>query len=461
MSKIILHCIKPEERQTIMNHASSFKLQVSIPHEHNPHAIEIKGDSQQLDEFVKHYEPNENVAIFYDHNHPKAGKDKFKPHLCKSKNAKPIHHVDSHTANYGNTARALSQHYNFPVQNGIAPTIAVISLGGNVRDADLVYYWNKVCGISKWANLLNVYVDNTHPTFTGSDADLENTLDTEIIGAICPGANIILYSAPNTDIGFYDAINQAISGTTINNHTYHPSIISISWGAPESSWSSGVLTAYDQSFALGQARGISVCVASGDNGSSDGVADGKPHVDFPASSPHVTACGGTSLTNPESTWSYNKTYGWGTGGGISAFFPEPAYQVGIVAYPTNTNPPTTTLIGHRASPDVALNADPLTGWTIYFNNQLYINQIGGTSCVAPAISGLLGLMNLSYSLGFNTSLYNAYRNSVKKASSFHDITSGTNDSINNSTGVWNASIGYDFCTGLGTLNGTGLFNAIK
>ena len=459
MSKIVLHCIKPEERKTIMEHANSFKLQTTIPHEHNPHATEIKGDSKQLEEFVKHYESNENIAIFYDDDHPKAGKNKFKPHLCKAKDA--THHIQSRSSNYGNTAPVLAQHYNFPPQNRNAPVIAVISLGGNVRDTDLVYYWHNICGISKWANLLNVYIDGAHPKFTGSDADMENTLDTEIIGAICPGATILLYSAPNTDTGFYNAISHAISGSVVRGKAYHPSIISISWGGPENYWSSNVLNAFDQAFAVAQARNITVCVASGDNGSTDGEGDGIPHVDFPASSPHVVSCGGTSLTNPESTWSYNPSYGWGTGGGISSFFPEPAYQIGVVTYPTNTNPSTTNLIGHRASPDIALNADPLTGWTIYFNGQAYVNQIGGTSCVAPAMSALLGLMNLNYVLGFNTSLYNLYKNNVTKANSFYDITTGSNDNINGSTGVWNAGVGYDFCTGLGTLNGTGLFNALR
>ena len=115
-------------------------------------------------------------------------------------------------------------------------------------------------------------------------------LDIEAVGAIAPQANIAVYFGPNTDAGFLDAITTAIHDTTNK-----PSVISISWGGPESSWTQQSLTAFDSAFQAAAAMGITVCVASGDNGSSDGVQDGADHVDFPASSPHVLACGGTSL----------------------------------------------------------------------------------------------------------------------------------------------------------------------
>ncbi len=115
-------------------------------------------------------------------------------------------------------------------------------------------------------------------------------LDIEVAGAIAPDANIAVYFAPNTDAGFLDAIT-----TAIHDATNKPSVISISWGGPESSWTQQAMSAFDAAFQAAAAMGITVCVASGDNGSSDGVTDGADHVDFPASSPHALACGGTSL----------------------------------------------------------------------------------------------------------------------------------------------------------------------
>jgi kumamolisin len=140
-------------------------------------------------------------------------------------------------------------------------------------------------------------------------------LDIEVVGAVAPQANIAVYFAPNTDAGFLDAVTTAIHDTTNK-----PSVISISWGGPESSWTQQSLTAFDSAFQAAAAVGITVCVASGDNGSSDGVTDGADHVDFPASSPHALACGGTSLQasgnaiTGESVWNDGAQGGAGGGG---------------------------------------------------------------------------------------------------------------------------------------------------
>src|SRR5208282_3178381 len=108
--------------------------------------------------------------------------------------------------------------------------------------------------------------------------DGEVMLDIEVAGAIAPGAKIVVYFAPNTDQGFLDAITTAVHGSA-----NQPSVISISWGQAESQWTSQALTNFDDAFQAAAAIGVTVCVASGDNGSSDGVNDGSNHVDFPAS----------------------------------------------------------------------------------------------------------------------------------------------------------------------------------
>src|SRR5262249_61259652 len=115
-------------------------------------------------------------------------------------------------------------------------------------------------------------------------------LTMETAGSTAPGARIAAYFAPNTDQGSLDAITTAVHDTVRK-----PTAISISWGGPESTWTRQSLTAFDQAFQDAAALGVTVCCSSGDDGSSDGVSDGRAHVDFPASSPHALASGGTHI----------------------------------------------------------------------------------------------------------------------------------------------------------------------
>ncbi|GMA50395.1 hypothetical protein GCM10025857_17520 [Alicyclobacillus contaminans] len=137
----------------------------------------------------------------------------------------------------------------------------------------------------------------------------------------------MVYFAPNTDAGFLNAISSAIHDTT-----HKPSVISISWGGPESDWTEQAMNAMNAAFQDAAALGITVCCASGDNGSTDNVEDGKLHVDFPASSPYALACGGTRLTTTadgqiaaEVVWN-DGARGGASGGGVSDVFALPAWQ---------------------------------------------------------------------------------------------------------------------------------------
>ena len=151
-------------------------------------------------------------------------------------------------------------------------------------------------------------------------------LDIEVTAALAPKATIAVYFAPNTNQGFLDAIT-----TAVHDSVNKPSVISISWGSAESTWTTQAMTQFDQAFQAAAAMGVTICVAAGDNGSSDSVSDGKPHVDFPASSPFALGCGGTKLTASGQTiasevvWNENPTSSAG-GGGVSGFFALPAYQ---------------------------------------------------------------------------------------------------------------------------------------
>jgi kumamolisin len=235
-----------------------------------------------------------------------------------------------------------------------------------------------------------------------------------------------------------DAITTAVHDTTNN-----PSVISISWGAPESSWTQQSAAALDAACQSAAALGVTITVAAGDNGSTDGGTGNN--VDFPASSPHVLACGGTKLVASGSTitsevvWNELGNNEGATGGGVSNVFAQPTWQA-------NSNVPgPASSQGGRGVPDVAGNADPATGYIIRVDGQSQV--IGGTSAVSPLWAGLIALANqqLGTRVGFiQPAIYVA-----KGAAAFNDITDGNN-------GAFSAGPGWDACTGMGTPNASKL-----
>jgi len=285
------------------------------------------------------------------------------------------------------------------------------------------------------------------PTGSANGPDAEVMLDIEVAGAVAPGAKIVVYCAPNTDSGFLDAINQAVADKNNN-----PSVISISWGGPESTWTSQSLQAYNNALQAASAVGISVCVAAGDDGATDGVSDGQDHVDFPASSPYALACGGTHLVGRGSTitdeevWNDLPSNG-ATGGGVSQTFPLPTWQA-HAKVPPSANP------GHfvgRGLPDVAGDADPGTGYKVDVDGSNIV--VGATSAVAPLWAGLIACFNsrLKTSLGYlNPTLYQRV---ASVAGAFRDITSGNN-------GGYQARPGWDACAGWGSPNGVAILQAL-
>ncbi|HEX3573603.1 MAG TPA: S53 family peptidase [Rhodopila sp.] len=333
----------------------------------------------------------------------------------------------------------LASIYNFPSGTGKGASVGIIELGGGERPADLKTYLAGL-GIHSVPKLTTVSIDHgkNHPTGDPNGPDGEVMLDIEVVSAIAPEAVIVVYFAPNTDAGFLDAITTA-THDTINK----PSVISISWGGPESSWTQQAMTAFDSAFQAAAAMGITVCVASGDDGSTDGVADGADHVDFPASSAFALACGGTSLTasgtaiSRESVWNDGAQGGAG-GGGVSSVFALPAWQKGLQAAMTSGGHKALTM---RGVPDVCGDADPQTGYNVRIDGKDTV--IGGTSAVAPLWAGLIARINGANGapLGFiNPRLYAA-------SASLNDVTDGNN-------GAFQAGQGWDACTGLGSPIGT-------
>ena len=330
------------------------------------------------------------------------------------------------------TPPQVAQAYNFPAKaSGTGQTIGIIELGGGYRQADLKAYF-KSLGLSA-PGITAVSVDGgKNKPSTASSADGEVMLDIEVAASVAHGAKIAVYFAPNTDQGFLDAITTAVHDTT-----HKPSVISISWGGPESSWTQQAMTAMDAACQSAAALGVTITAASGDDGSTDG---GKGNnVDFPASSQHVLACGGTKLDANGATivsevvWNELANQEGATGGGVSNVFALPSWQANAHV------PASSTATGGRGVPDVAGDADPTTGYRIRVDGQTSV--IGGTSAVAPLWAGLVAVANQQ--LGTKVGLLQPAIYASKAASAFNDITQGNN-------GAFKARPGWDACTGLGS-----------
>src|SRR5208283_856107 len=340
--------------------------------------------------------------------------------------------------------------YDYPASvNGQGQCIAIIELGGGYKTSDLKTYFQQL-GI-KEPQISAISVGGAHNSPGGgvNGPDGEVMLDIEVAGSVAPGAKIAVYFCKNTDAGFLQGIT-----TAIHDNVRNPSVVSISWGGPEASWTTQAMTAYDQAFQAAGALGVTVTVAAGDDGSSDGVKDGLAHVDFPASSPNVLACGGTRLIGSgqtitsETVWNDGAS-GGATGGGISAFFiPPPAWQSNV-NLPASANPGAKP---GRGVPDVAGDADPVTGYQVRVDGHNTV--IGGTSAVAPLWAGLVALLNQS--LGNSVGYLNPwlYTKAESISGAIHDITSGNN-------GAYQAGAGWDACTGLGSADGAKIQGALS
>ena len=346
------------------------------------------------------------------------------------------------------TALQVAKAYSFPTGvNGAGQTVGIIELGGGFTQSDLNTYFSGL-NVSPAPKVVAVSVDGAQnrPTGDTNGPDTEVMLDIEVAGAVASWANIVVYFAPNSDSGFLDAINQAVMDTV-----HKPSVISISWGGPESTWTPQSLQSYNSALQSASAVGVTVCVACGDNGSTDGVSDGLDHVDFPASSPYSLACGGTTLKISGTTiasevvWNDLSTGEGATGGGVSSSFPIPSWQANVIV-------PTTSNFKGRGLPDVTGNGDPATGYQIHVDGSSF--AVGGTSAVAPLWAGLIALFNQSLGQAVGYFNPNLYQTIATTKGTFRDITSGNN-------GDYSAGPGWDACSGWGSPNGTALLQALS
>lgn len=369
------------------------------------------------------------VAVLGLDNRPQA-----KPH---SRVATP------HADNVSYTPVQVADLYGFPANASAAgQTIGLLELGGGYKEADITAYFQNLGVPAPTVTAVSVDKGANSPG-NPNGADGEVMLDIEVSAAVAPGVKLIVYFAPNTDQGFIDAVT-----TAVHDSTNQPSVLSISWGGPESSWTQQAVTALDQACQAAASVGVTITVACGDDGSTDGVSSGGNHVDFPASSPHVLACGGTKLVangdtiTSETVWNDLSSNEGATGGGVSTLFAKPSWQG------SSDVPAPTTASGGRGVPDVAGDADPTTGYTVRVDSET--TTIGGTSAVAPLWAGLIALANAANksNAGFvNPVLYAA------TPAPFHDITSGNN-------GAFSAGPGWDACSGLGSPKGDAVIEAL-
>lgn len=339
--------------------------------------------------------------------------------------------------------------YAFPPDlDGRGQQLAIVELGGGFDQDTLDRYFAAigVCAPS----VVAVGVDGARnaPSGDPNSADGEVQLDIEVAGALAPGAAQVVYFAPNTDQGFINAVSMAVHASS------PPTVVSISWGAPEDEWTDQARQAFDTVLVDAAALGVTVCAAAGDHGSSDGVGDGRPHVDFPASSPHALGCGGTTLdidsgriVISETVWN-DQSGGGVTGGGVSDWFSLPAYQ-DSVGVPARTG----AGVG-RGVPDVAGGADPRAGYVTLVNGEWVV--MGGTGAVAALWAALLCRLAQACGSPFGLIQTRLYAGAAVGQTSpgFRDITTGNN-------GTYQAMPGWDACTGLGVPNGAALLKTLQ
>ena len=340
------------------------------------------------------------------------------------------------------TPKRVAELYDFPKHcDGRGQRVAIIELGGGFRRAELRRYFASL-GV-KMPKITAVSVDGgENRAGVDSEADSEVLGDIEVVGAVAPGAEMLVYFAPLSDRGFVDALTTAVFDPR------EPSVISISWGDAELNWTEQARVAMDNAFRAAAVLGVTICAATGDAGWTDGVTGRHAHVDYPASSPHVLACGGTSLEEQndaivETVW--NNHNGNATGGGVSAIYEVPAWQR------TARVPRSVVRGGHgRGVPDVAGNADPETGYLI--GDGLTDLGWGGTSAVAPLWAGLIACLNQG--LGTRVGYLNPLLYEGGESAAFNDVARGGNGAYRARRASWDA------CTGHGSPRGTALLEAL-
>jgi len=228
-------------------------------------------------------------------------------------------------------------------------------------------------------------------------------------------------------------------------------VLSISWGQAEVHFARRTIKAFNDVLLEAAVLGVTVCCSSGDHGAFADTRDRVPHVNFPASSPYVLACGGTTLVAKgkrivsESVW-HNTT--GASGGGVSVVFARPSWQR------RSRVPKASNGRRGRGVPDVASNADPQTGFRIFGHGGWHVGA--GTSAAAPLWAALIARINQACGVpvGLVTPFLYGHYPRLAKDGAIRPITRGGN-------GTYRARRGWSCCAGLGAPNGVELVDALQ
>jgi kumamolisin len=353
--------------------------------------------------------------------------------------------------------------YGFPQgASGKNQCIAVLEFGGGFKPRRLHSYLASLGIEAPPVIVREISPGANKPTPQPGrlSADVEVYMDLEILASAAPGATIVAWFAENSSRGWIDALHAAIF-----DKKHRPSVLSISWGLAEEYWDGQTVHAIERIFQAAAHLGITICCSSGDHGVIE--ADDRPWtVPYPASSPHVLACGGTRLdVGPtgklkETVWNQWRELGLATGGGISRLHPLPPFQHG---YRVTENPEARTQLGRvrlpagRGIPDVGANASSLTGYLIWSDGTTM--SMGGTSAAAPFWAALIACLNeaLGRRIGYLTPLL--YTGKAQRAGAVVSIVGGNNKSTGGKG--YNARKVWDACTGLGSPRGVKLLKWLK
>ncbi len=351
----------------------------------------------------------------------------------------------------GLTPQNLASAYDLaPLQNsgilGDNQTVALFELDG-YQQSDLNQYFQQY-GLNT-PNISRVLVDNA--TGAAGQGAVEAELDIEVMAGIVPHAAQIVYEGPNTTQGLNDTYNRIVADNKAQ-------VVSISWGMCEAASGNAELQTLDNIFKQGVAQGMTFVAAAGDSGAYD-CQNSNLGVDSPASDPYVTGVGATSLQMNNGTYSSELVWsnpsetqrgpkGAGSGGGLSSFFKQQSWQVGLGVQNQYAN-------GMRQIPDVTAVGDPTTGYSVYCTVKnagcpaTGWMTVGGTSASTPLWAATLTALNQYLQaqgkarLGFaNPSLY-AMFNVQQQYPAFHDVVAGNNL-------FYQATAGYDEASGIGS-----------
>jgi kumamolisin len=349
----------------------------------------------------------------------------------------------------------LKKLYNFPSNSAAGQTIAVFSEGG-YKPSDI-----KSNFPHNPPKIIEINVDAVNDR----TADAETTQDIYVVAAAAKGADIAVYFTTPDQGGWLNLVNRVVHPEQADPVCY---VLSNSFYVSNSD-DLGLMQPFTQNwidtmtmaFQDAAIQKVTVCCASGDNGTDSKVGDKRAHVQYPATDPWVLTAGGTTIGNihrnsfDEYLWNdtFDKNHSGATGGGISAYFARPSYQ-DKTRVPTSLNNGKTG----RGVPDVAANASPNSGIPMIIDGKP--NAAFGTSASAPLWAGMIALINASLGepVGFiNSHIYNI------GSKVFRDITGAKGPKNNALAGApgYPAHKGWDACTGWGSPNGVKLLKAFQ